>query len=83
MLDFCVILGLSLYAYNRKDVVQPALHKGIFLAPTTKQRLQYQNYLSVFGKDKVQVTENMFAVIKEFHVRYLRILCIVVLNDFL
>jgi len=63
----------------RKDVVKPALHGGYFLTPTTKQQLQYQSYLSVYGKDKVQVSKNMAAMLKEFHVCYLSIESYVIL----
>jgi hypothetical protein len=58
----------DLFTYNRRDVVRPALHGKYFLAPTTKQRLRYKNYLSVYGKDKVNVSENMRIMVEKFHV---------------
>ena len=54
--------------YNRKDVVKPAFNGQNILAPTTKQQLQYYNYLSVYTKDKVAVSENMGAMVRKFHV---------------
>jgi len=66
-----IYVASNLSVHNRKDIVKPALHGGYFLAPTTGQRLRYQSYLSVYGKDKVQVSENMAAMIKESHVSHL------------
>jgi len=55
----------------REDVVRPALHGGYILAPTTDQRLRYKNYLSVYGKDTLNVSTDMKTLIEGFHVCYL------------
>lgn len=56
---------------GRRDIVKPALHGGWILAPTTAQQLRYQSHLSVYGKDKVQVSKDMATMIKDFHVCHL------------
>ena len=64
----------NLLVYNRRDVVRPALHGGYLLAPTPKQRLRYKNYLSVYGKDKVNVSKNMVIMVENFRVCHLLLL---------
>jgi len=56
---------------TREDIVRPALCRGYILAPTTSQQLQYKNYLSVHGKDMVNVLTKMSILIEDSHVYYL------------
>lgn len=53
---------------SRKKIVQPAFHGGWFLAPTTKQRLDYARYLHVWGKDKVHVPRVLKEKFESIHV---------------
>jgi hypothetical protein len=55
----------------RDDTVKRALHEQWFLAPTTKQRLKYKDYLRVWGKDKILVPKALKNAFKEFNVCYL------------
>ena len=58
----------SWFKTSREDVVRPALHKGYILAPTTEHQMQYQIFFSVCGRDSIMVSENMKAMVKNFHV---------------
>jgi len=52
----------------RDKMVKWALHGGWFLAPTADQWLKYEDYLRVWGKDKVKVPMGLKAAFKEFDI---------------
>ncbi|KAJ7927920.1 hypothetical protein B0H13DRAFT_1598279 [Mycena leptocephala] len=47
-------------------LLRPCIHEG-FLAPTTEQRLKYANWLHVWGKERVLVSDRMSNLIDMFH----------------
>jgi hypothetical protein len=60
-LSFCDLTFLD------RKLLRPCIHEG-FLAPTTEQRLKYANWLHVWGKERVLVSDRMSNLIDMFHV---------------